>query len=125
MLAALSPQTFAIWQSAWYGWLSVHRAIRVESRGAMRHGQHDIQCLADDWSLHRKGPMDQERHNEKIKDAIKQNLADIVSEEAIILSDGKKIVKVPIRSLEEYQFRFDPGREGSMGQGNGRARSAT
>ena len=31
-----------------------------------------------DWSLHRKGPIDQARHNQKVKEAIKKNLADIV-----------------------------------------------
>jgi len=46
-----------------------------------------------DWSLHRKGQVDQERHKEKIREAIKKNLGDIVSEESIILSDGKKVVK--------------------------------
>ncbi|HLZ22330.1 MAG TPA: sporulation protein YhbH [Ktedonobacterales bacterium] len=72
-----------------------------------------------DWSLHRKGQIDQERHKQKIREAIKKNLADIVSEESIILSDGKKVIKVPIRSLEEYRFRYDPGRQQHSGEGNG------
>jgi sporulation protein YhbH len=72
-----------------------------------------------DWSLHRKGASDQERHKQKIREAIKKNLADIVSEESIILSDGKKVIKVPIRSLEEYRFRYDPGRQTHNGEGNG------
>src|SRR5205823_11512646 len=72
-----------------------------------------------DWSLHRKGLVDQQRHNEKIKDAIKKNLADIVSREDIILSDGKTVVKVPIRSLEEYKFRFDHDKKDGVGQGQG------
>jgi hypothetical protein len=72
-----------------------------------------------DWSLHRKGLIDQQRHNEKIKDAIKQNLADIVSREDIILSDGKTVIKVPIRSLEEYKFRFDHNKQEGVGQGQG------
>ena len=46
-----------------------------------------------DWSLHRKGQIDQERHKEKIREAIKKNLGEIVSEEGIILSDGKKMVR--------------------------------
>jgi uncharacterized sporulation protein YeaH/YhbH (DUF444 family) len=33
-----------------------------------------------DWSLHRKGPIDQQRHKERIKESIKQNLQNIVSE---------------------------------------------
>src|SRR5258706_11154022 len=72
-----------------------------------------------DWSLHRKGQIDQERHKKKIREAIKKNLADIVSEESIILSDGKKVIKVPIRSLEEYRFRYDPGRQQHAGEGDG------
>jgi uncharacterized sporulation protein YeaH/YhbH (DUF444 family)/intein/homing endonuclease len=75
-----------------------------------------------DWSLHRKGSIDQERHKQKIREAIKKNLADIVSEESIILSDGKKIIKVPIRSLEEYRFRYDPGRQQHAGEGNGNSK---
>src|SRR5258707_7845385 len=75
-----------------------------------------------DWSLHRKGQVDQERHKEKIREAIKKNLGDIVSEESIILSDGKKMVRVPIRSLDEYRFRYDPGRQQHSGQGNGKSK---
>lgn len=72
-----------------------------------------------DWSLHRKGHIDQQRHQEKVKEAIKEHLPDIVSEESIILSNGNKIIKVPIRSLQEYRFRFDPGQGEHVGQGQG------
>lgn len=72
-----------------------------------------------DWSLHRKGPVDQARHDQKIKEAIKENLAEIISEESIITSDGKKTIKVPVRSLEEYRFRFDPEKRERFGQGDG------
>jgi hypothetical protein len=88
---------------------------QTEEVGAMSVSQHD-------WSLHRKGQIDQQRHKEKIKEAIKKNLSDIVSEESIILSDGKKMVRVPIRSLEEYRFRYDPGRQQHAGQGNGKSK---
>src|SRR6516225_10674944 len=74
-----------------------------------------------DWSLHRKGQIDQERHKEKIREAVKKNLGEIVSEESIILSDGKKMVRVPIRSLDEYRFRYDPGRQQHAGQGYGQS----
>jgi hypothetical protein len=72
-----------------------------------------------DWSLHRKGQIDQERHKQKIKEAIKKNLANIVSEESIILSDGKRVLKVPIRSLDEYRFRYDFNKQQHAGQGDG------
>lgn len=76
----------------------------------------------NDWSLHRKGEIDRQRHREKVKEAIKKNLADIVSEESIIMSDGQKIVKVPIRSLDEFHFRFDQGKNKHAGQGKGKSK---
>lgn len=63
--------------------------------------------------------MDQERHQEKVREAIKKNLADIISEEAIITSDGNRVVRVPIRSLNEYRFRFNWDKLQHSGQGDG------
>lgn len=73
----------------------------------------------EDWSLHRKGYQDQVRHQEKVKEAIKQNLPDLVSEESIIMSDGRDVVKIPIRSLDEYRFRYNYNKNKQVGQGNG------
>jgi len=73
----------------------------------------------NDWSLQRKGIIDQERHKERVKDAIKKNLGSIVSNESIILSNGRKTVKVPMRSLDEYKFRFDYRKRKQVGQGDG------
>ena len=67
---------------------------------------YSISVSKHDWSLHRKGPVDQARHNAKVKEAIKDNLPGIISEEAIITSDGNRVVKVPIRSLDLPHFRF-------------------
>jgi uncharacterized protein len=78
-----------------------------------------ISLSRQDWSLHRKGPVDQARHNEKVKEAIRKDLPGIIAEESIITSDGKKIVKVPIRSLELPRFRYDWGRNKHVGQGDG------
>lgn len=76
----------------------------------------------NDWSLQRKGIIDQDRHKERVKEAIKKNLGSIVSNEAIILSDGKRTVKVPIRALDEYKFRFDYRKRKHVGQGDGKTR---
>ncbi len=73
----------------------------------------------NDWSLQRKGIIDQDRHKERIKDAIKKNLGSIVSNESIILSNGRKTVKVPMRALDEYKFRFDYRKRKHVGQGDG------
>ena len=76
----------------------------------------------DDWSLHRKGQSDQQRHMEKVKEAIKKNLADIVAEESIIMSEGKKVIKVPIKSLEQFHFRFNHNKQKHAGQGDGKTK---
>src|ERR1700753_3430505 len=76
----------------------------------------------NDWSLQRKGQIDQERHKERVRDAIRKNLGSIVSNEAIILSDGKRTVKVPIKALDEYKFRFNHQKAKHVGQGDGKTR---
>jgi len=73
----------------------------------------------EDWSLHRKGYQDQKRHMDKVKDAIKNNLPDLVSEENIILSNGRDVVRIPIRSLDEYKIRYNYDKSKHVGQGDG------
>ena len=59
---------------------------------------------------------DRARHKQKIKDAIKGNIADIISEESIISQDRDKIIKVPIRGLREWRFVYGDNSPG-VGQG--------
>jgi hypothetical protein len=73
----------------------------------------------EDWSLHRKGYQDQARHQQKVREAIKQNLPDLLSEENIILSNGRQIIKIPIRSLDEYRFIYNYNKKKHVGQGDG------
>lgn len=73
----------------------------------------------ENWSLHRKGHQDQQRHNEKVKEAIKNNLPELISDESIILSNGDKVIKIPIRSLDEYKIRYNYDKSKHVGQGQG------
>ena len=73
----------------------------------------------DSWDLHRRADRDRTRHNEKIKEVIKQNLGDIISQQDIITADKGKIVKVPVRGLELPRIRFDPHDRQRIGQGPG------
>ncbi|MDQ4122493.1 MAG: sporulation protein YhbH [Acidobacteriota bacterium] len=73
----------------------------------------------NDWSLQRKGIIDQDRHKERVKEAVRKNLGSIVSNEGIIMSDGKRTVKVPIRELDEFKFRYDYKKRKHVGQGDG------
>ena len=76
----------------------------------------------EDWSLHRKGYQDQARHRQKVREAIRRNLPDLIAEENIILSDGRRVVKIPIRSLDEFHFIFSRDKQKLVGQGTGGSR---
>lgn len=73
----------------------------------------------ENWSLHRKGYQDQKRHLDKVKEAIQNNLPDLISEESIVMSDGQDVIKVPIRSLDEYKIRYNADSSKHVGQGDG------
>lgn len=75
-----------------------------------------------DWSLARKGSSDQARHQKKIRQALKERLGDLVTEDSIFTMDNDRVIKVPIRSLEQYKFRFHPwqGDRVSQDQGEGK-----
>ncbi|WP_391206947.1 sporulation protein YhbH [Psychrobacillus sp. L4] len=73
----------------------------------------------ENWSLHRKGYQDQQRHMDKVKEAIKDNLPDLISEESIIMSNGREVIKIPIRSLDEYKIRYNYDKTKHVGQGDG------
>lgn len=73
----------------------------------------------ENWSLHRKGYQDQKRHSDKVKEAIKNNLPDLISEENIIMSNGRDVIKIPIRSLDEYKIRYNYDKTKHVGQGSG------
>ncbi|MGP4069774.1 sporulation protein YhbH [Halobacillus sp. B29] len=73
----------------------------------------------DDWSLHRKGYDDQRRHQEKVKDAMNKQLPDLITEENIVMSNGRRVVKIPIRSLDEYKIRYNHEKNKHAGQGEG------
>ena len=77
----------------------------------------EIIVSRDDWSLHRKGYLDQTRHKEKVEEVIKKQLGDLIVDESIILSNGKKNTKIPMRSLQEFNFRYDFNKKNHTGQG--------
>ncbi len=80
---------------------------------------HEYIVSKENWSLHRKGHDDQKRHQEKVQDAIRKNLPDLITEESIILSNGKDVVRIPIRSLDEYKIRYNYDKSKHVGQGTG------
>ena len=82
----------------------------------------NLSFLKEDWSLHRKGHEDQQRHQEKVQEAIRNNLPDLITEESIIMSNGREVVKIPIRSLDEYKIRYNYDKNKHVGQGDGESK---
>jgi len=64
---------------------------------------------------------DRKRHREKLRRAIRDNIADIIAEESIIGRARDRIIRVPIRGVKEYRFVYGDN-EGGVGQGKGDTR---
>lgn len=70
------------------------------------------------YELFSRGARDWLRHNEKVRDAVREHLPEIVAG-ADILSGGARTVRVPVRMLEHYHFRLNqPQQREGVGQGN-------
>ncbi len=61
---------------------------------------------------------DRTRHRSKVRQAIRDNIADIIAEESIIGKDRDRIIKVPIRGIKEFRFIYGNAAP-AVGQGNG------
>lgn len=56
---------------------------------------------------------DRKRHRKLMEDAIRRNLGDIIAEESIIGQSKDKKIKIPVKSIKEYQFIYGKGNDGS------------
>ncbi len=63
------------------------------------------QAVNDWYELFSRGSRDWLRHSEKIREAVRDHLPQIVSGSDII-SDDSRTVRVPVRMLEHYRFRL-------------------
>jgi len=72
------------------------------------------------YDLFSRGARDWLRHNEKVRDAVRQHLPQIVAG-ADVLSGGASTVRVPVRMLEHYRFKLRPPQE-PQGVGQGQAK---
>lgn len=72
----------------------------------MSGGSKPRENLSDIWKLKQRGKRDSERHKKLVNDAIRKNGKDLITEHNIITSDGDKKIKVPIRFLDRYRFKY-------------------
>lgn len=55
---------------------------------------------------------DRRRHKELVEKSIKENIGSIVAEESIISTNKNKKIKVPIKGLKEYYFKYGKNDKG-------------
>ncbi len=65
---------------------------------------------------------DRARHRLKVRESIRENIADIIAEESIIGQDREKVIKVPIRGIREYRFVYGDNTP-SVAQGTGESQT--
>src|SRR4051812_6571252 len=68
-----------------------------------------------DWDFSKRGQEDVARHQKKIKESIRENIADVISEESIISRKKGATVKIPIRGIKSYQFIYGKRKGGEGG----------
>jgi sporulation protein YhbH len=73
------------------------------------------------YDLFSRGARDWLRHNQKVREAVKNNLPEILSGEDLMTGQGKnRTVLVPVKFLEHSRFRLaDPQSHQGAGQGRG------
>src|SRR5438034_10112933 len=65
---------------------------------------------------------DRARHRLKVRESIRENIADIIAEEPSIGNEREKIIKVPLRGIREDKFVYG---ENNPGAGLGNCQSQT
>jgi uncharacterized sporulation protein YeaH/YhbH (DUF444 family) len=71
------------------------------------------------YDLFSRGARDWLRHNQKVREAVKQTLPDLLSNENLITQPGNRTVLVPVRLLEHARLRLAEASE-HQGAGQGR-----
>lgn len=77
--------------------------------------------ISTEWyELFSRGARDWLRHNEKVRDAVREHLPDLIAGPDFISGPQERSIQVPVRLLEHARFRLAEGRvETGAGQGRG------
>src|SRR5215472_1187280 len=82
--------------------------------------QHDQTGAAKWYELFSRGARDWLRHDEKVREAVRANLPEIIAGGDLI-NEGARTVRIPVRMLEHYHFRLRRADE-PQGAGQGKAK---
>jgi sporulation protein YhbH len=85
-----------------------------------RHHRSAIVQSTRWYDLFSRGARDWLRHNEKVRESVKESLPELVSGPDVLTQPENRTVKVPIKFLEHYRFRLSDGdAQTGVGQGEG------
>lgn len=71
------------------------------------------------YDLFSRGARDWLRHNAKLREAVREQLPELISRSDVISRPGARKVQVPVRFLEHYRFRLrDDAERKGVGQGD-------
>jgi uncharacterized sporulation protein YeaH/YhbH (DUF444 family) len=72
------------------------------------------------YDLFSRGARDWLRHNDKVSDAVRKQLPELISKIDVLGPKGASTLRVPVRFLEHYRFRLrDDNTASGIGQGKG------
>jgi uncharacterized sporulation protein YeaH/YhbH (DUF444 family) len=72
------------------------------------------------YDLFSRGARDWLRHNEKVRESVKESLPELVAGPDVLTQPENRTVKVPIKFLEHYRFRISASdTQTGVGQGKG------
>jgi len=92
-----------------------------EIDSSLSHPQSNGSNINGWYELFSRGARDWLRHNDKVRDAVRQQLPDIIAG-ADVLGSGSRTVKVPVKMLEHYHFKLNqPRQQQGVGQGQAKA----
>jgi sporulation protein YhbH len=73
------------------------------------------------YDLFSRGARDWLRHNDKVSDAVRKQLPELISKIDVLGPKGASTLRVPVRFLEHYRFRLrDDDTASGVGQGQGK-----
>lgn len=73
------------------------------------------------YELFSRGARDWLRHNDKVRDTVRERLPELVTGSDILSRPSDRTVRVPVRFLEHYRFRLrDEDGDSGVGQGDAR-----
>jgi len=85
-----------------------------------RHHRSAIVQSTRWYDLFSRGARDWLRHNEKVRESVKESLPDLIAGPDVLTQPENRTIKVPVKFLEHYRFRLsDSDTQTGVGQGEG------